>query len=225
MISWSKSTMAVLALMVGVGMAVFGVGASAASAAQFHSVTKTTYYNGNQTSAWIHEVKTGGGKEVCHKVNLTGSSTGEFVGPMDYAVSHLELAPTYAECVLAGIPYKWEFNGCKYDFTPESTTIAAMGIKCPAGKEIVIKVGPTGQTCTMYIGPQTVPRVGLSAQPGPPKTIGLQMAVTGLKSKVVGGGGWCGPVGENENGTISGSLELKGYSDSALTKQINIWTA
>ncbi|HEX3240555.1 MAG TPA: hypothetical protein VHR18_10530 [Solirubrobacterales bacterium] len=125
--------------------AMSAIGASAASAAEFHSAVHPQEIHGTQTTG--HVFTTNAGTFTCKKATFTGGTSAK-------TSATLTLAPDYNECTIFGfINMPVHENQCAYVFYATGTT----EVECPGGKPIEI----TAPFCTTTIGPQHI-ATGLS---------------------------------------------------------------
>ena len=118
--------------------AMSAIGASAASAAEFHSEVHPQSVSGTQTTS--HVFTTDAGTVTCKKATFSGTTSASTSATQT-------LTPDYNECTAFGftnVPV--HENGCAYIFNANGTS----EVECPSGKKIEI----TAPFCTTSIGPQ-----------------------------------------------------------------------
>ncbi|HEX3240504.1 MAG TPA: hypothetical protein VHR18_10265 [Solirubrobacterales bacterium] len=119
-------------------LAMSAIGASAASAAEFHSAVHPQEIHGTQTTS--HVFTTNAGTVTCKKATFTGTSAAKTSATQT-------LSPDYNECTAFGfINVPIHENGCALLFYANGTS----EIACPFGKKIEI----TAPFCTTTIYPQ-----------------------------------------------------------------------
>jgi len=127
-----------LGLVLAAVFAMSAIGASAASAAQFHASVEPVNITGTQSTT--HVFTTSAGTVTCKTATFTGTQATK-------TSSTVTLAPTYKECTAFGfINVPIDVNGCAYIFSASGTT----EVECPAGKAFEITV----PGCTTTVGPQ-----------------------------------------------------------------------
>jgi hypothetical protein len=120
--------------------AMSAIGASAASAAEFHSAIHPQEIHGTQTTG--HVFTTNAGTVTCKKATFTGTTSAKTSATQT-------LSPDYNECTAFGfINVPIHENGCAYIFDASGTT----EVECPEGKKIEI----TAPFCTTTVGPQHI---------------------------------------------------------------------
>ena len=118
--------------------AMSALGASAASAAEFHSAAHPQTITGSQSGS--HVFTTNAGTVTCTTANFTGTTSAKTSATQT-------LAPDYNNCTAFGfINVPIHENGCAYIFNINGTT----EVECPSGKKIEI----TAPFCTTTVGPQ-----------------------------------------------------------------------
>jgi hypothetical protein len=163
------------------------------------------------------------GKMLCTATTMAGS--------LASFSSSLSLTPTIKGCQLFGVSVTFTVNGCqaRLNVTGESVPFgASTDIVCPVGSPgIVYK--PIGWDCTTTLLPQT----GLSSvfltSPGTGATRQVNVGVELKKVKYTEVGSLCdGESGAVQaNGSISGTLSLKGYQTVGGVKgaQQGLWVS
>ncbi|HEX3293626.1 MAG TPA: hypothetical protein VHR38_07790, partial [Solirubrobacterales bacterium] len=122
--------------------AMSAIGASAASAAEFHSAIHPQSIHGTQTGS--HVFTTNAGTVTCKKATFTGTTAAK-------TSKTQTLAPDYNECTAFGfINVPIHENGCAYIFYSEPAETTE--VECPSGKKIEI----TAPFCTTTVGPQHI---------------------------------------------------------------------
>jgi hypothetical protein len=204
----------VLGLNVTAILAISVVTASAASGAEFHSSSGTTFLTGSQVQ--VNEFAVNGGSFKCTTATASGSQVG-------LTAKEITLTPHYTGCTAFGQTIHVDLNGCTYRFTAASATAGNTVVACPAGKEILFTVGTPSVICTVAIKAQTpfnnlVDYKSEGAKPTrdvlATATVGTLPVVKGAKSGIAytTSGGICAEGGEN--GALRGSFTLRGYSDA-----------
>jgi hypothetical protein len=195
-------------------VAVFAMSAVAASAAQaehkFTSESTTTYLLGEQKTKNVFT--TSGGTVECTGAKFEG---GPFSGT---ELKSVTIHPTYTGCTAFGLNATVETTGCNYII--EAAGKEEMGtakVECEEGK--LIRIKPLG--CEVTVGPQTptTPTVSFTNEStGKTADVLVTAEVGGIT--YTSSGFPCGPSGTN--GTYTGSVTTKGYSDSAHKTQVGI---
>jgi hypothetical protein len=140
MLRMLRNSSALLAVVLVLG----AIGASSASAAEFHTGSATGTLTGTQiTGQPQHVITTSAGKVTCAVAHFDGSFSAS-------TTTSLTLLPTYAKCTAFGfINVPVETKGCHFNIT------AAAGgehhIVCPVEPMVIATPG-----CTTTIGSQTV---------------------------------------------------------------------
>jgi hypothetical protein len=210
-----------LGLALVVVMATSAVAASGAQAVKFKSSGSeagTTYITGAQTSTNV--ITTTAGTVKCTVVKFKSSFAGATAGA-------LTVTPEYQSCIGFGQTATFTTNGCTYALAePSSTTTGDIGLSCPAGQVIAIDV-PTGN-CTLTIGAQTFKgdldytNLGIT----PNKDVQITGTMKEIEFTVDGPGSICGTVGthnEASEASYTGTVTMKGYSNSSHTNQVDLF--
>jgi uncharacterized membrane protein len=202
-------------------VAVLAVGAAAApaaSAAEFHSESETTFLTGIQAKENIFTFS--GGTFKCKFAGLDGEYMGKT--QLTYTVS-----PTYADCSAFGQSVVLDMNECHFGYgasTAVSPPVHYEGkaqIACPEGKQIVITVGSPTVQCTIKIGSQTPSGSTDYTNEGSGGSRNILVTSTTTGIVYTSSGGICGKSGAAS--TYTGSTTFKGYADAAHTQQTGIW--
>jgi hypothetical protein len=169
-------------------LAMSALGASAASAGEFHSANAPATITGTQSVS--HVFTTNAGAVTCKSATFSGTQSGK-------TATEITMTPTYKDCTAFGfINVPIDTNGCAFRFLSNGTTV----IECPFGPEIEITV----PKCTISIGPQHLAS-GMSyttTGSAPNRAITTDTNISGIEYDE------CGTV--RTNGTYSGSTSLKG---------------
>jgi hypothetical protein len=134
-----------LGVIVAAVFAMSAIGASAASAAEFHAGSSSGFITGTQISgAGGHVFTTSAGTVTCSVAHFEGTFTSS-------TATSQTITPKYEKCTAFGfINVPIHINGCDYNFT--AATGGQVHIICAAGKAIEI----TTPGCTTTVGTQTV---------------------------------------------------------------------
>jgi hypothetical protein len=190
-------------------LAMSAVVASAASAAQFASEGNVNA-KVEATQSTTHVFSVEGNNVSCTTANF--ATSGEIASPASSVTVH----PVYSGCTAFGfVGSTVTTTGCDYVLsapgTVESGKVAGnLNVTCEAGKNIVIVAG----TCEVTVPAQSFTS-GLTFEnvAGPPKTVTLKAAVSGIKSTKVKDGFLCPLNGTGAaTGTYSGNTTVKGVS-------------
>lgn len=207
-------------------VAVLAMGALTASAASAHvftsdSTSGTTYFTGEDEVPF--EFTTEAGTVSCTGVSFKGEAAGT-------EQSEVTIHPTYTSCthsVLGEVTV--ETTGCNYLYkgATDANSMATLKIVCGAGKKIVIK---TSVGCDLTISEQSIPSAVSYANKGGgpnPEDITITHTATGITyAKSATSFGACFFVGgSGHEGKYFGPTTLRGYSDAAHNKQVNITTS
>jgi hypothetical protein len=196
-----------------IAMAVLAIGvisASAASAApKFTSTGTPTTIHGVQATTNVLTIN--GGELECESVTFEGTVTGT-------EAASITVHPTFGGCLAFGRAAEITTTGCNFVLSATGTA----EIECEAGKKIIIHV-PSGP-CTIEFGPQMLGASSVSFTNGGTKgsttsTVTVTANVTGITYTSTGGA--CGASGTN--GTYTGTVLAKGWTNSAKTTQRGIW--
>jgi hypothetical protein len=135
-----KRNLKALGLMLAAVFAMSALGATAASAAEFHAASAPVTINGTQSTG--HQFKTDAGTVTCKVATFTGTQSSK-------TSATVTMTPTYKECTAFGfINVPIHTNGCAYIFNANGNT----EVECPAGKTFEI----TAPGCTTKVGPQSI---------------------------------------------------------------------
>lgn len=172
---------------------------------------------------------------LCEETTLTGEFAKE--------VEKLTLNPVYGKCRTEGgvaKPVTIAPNGCSWTFyggkaTEENKshfTGGKFGLDCPAGQSLEVHIyanslehSKGNVLCTVTVVPQD-PGAGFGGEvtftntAGPPADVDLTTETSEAVVIVDGPMATCGL--KQEQLKITGGLTVKGYSDAAHTKQVNI---
>lgn len=161
-----KLNIKVLGLAVVAVFALTAVGASAASAAEFHSQAESTSLTGTQTGN--HVFNAAGAKITCKKASFTGTQTGK-------NATSVTMGATYGECSFLFFSVSVNMNGCSYVFHANGQT-DVVGEACKgityegAGCKVVVPA-QTGLNSVSYANSGT----------GSTESINVSPNVTGIK--------------------------------------------
>jgi len=216
--------------------ALSAMGATAASAVEFHSASEHTTVTGSQEGTDEFTVTAGTSK--CNEANYTATQEASTVG-------EIEITPTYSECTF-GFPAQITMAECKYRFhgltaTPheaEATDYHGLvDIVCPAGQDIVIHAKAFGvNKCTVTVKPQTnIPGTVTTTNfdtGGGKKHVRVHVELTGIKYTQIAGSGFgacansdhteTGEPGSNPgNGTYKGTATITGKNKEGA--ETNVW--
>ena len=133
-----------LALMA--ALALSGVAAAGASAAEFHSEVEPTIITGSNAGEGNVVLKASGAEVVCTGINLKGSATPK-------TATTLTLFPTLSGCAFLEEAAAVDTTGCAYLVTSHTNASGhvPVSIECTAGSTIKV----TTSACTLQIGAQT----------------------------------------------------------------------
>lgn len=147
---------------------------------------------------FIFTIENGTGIE-CKKATYTGE--------VNKAVQELEVLPSYSECNVFGAAATVNMEGCKYRFNANTNDV---DLVCPAGKVVKATVG----TCEVQFGSQEgLKSITYVNNGGPPKTVTVEAAVTGVKYNKTKDGALCplAGTGEKADGEFTGDTLVKGF--------------
>jgi hypothetical protein len=212
---FTKLGVALLAL-----IAIGAAGASTSLAVEVHSGSGsgTTYFTGTQVTENVFGIDDGTIK--C----TTTSFKGEYSGT---TASGLKIIPTYTGCKALGQSATVHMNGCYW----ETKEVAGSShsyteqeyLRCsPTTNKITITVSASCHLFYGEQGPVGSTDVTVKTVLGLPITTRRKLTVGSLHYS--GNGGVC-TTGTRSGGTYTGEIELKGYSDSAHTTQVDLWVA
>ena len=176
---------------------------SAASADEFQSESENTTLTGAQEKHLEGGVErndrftTSGGIVECSTATYKGAQAAK-------KVTTVSVTPTYSGCTFAGLSAVVHTNECEYVFSLNAgLTTGKVRVSCPAGKEIVVTVGPASTVrCTIDIPPQTLSGVTYStigAGATEEMTVAINTGATITYSQT------SGIIGEKVKGTGSGA--------------------
>jgi hypothetical protein len=194
-------------------MAVLVIGvvtASAASAApKFTSTGTPTTIHGVQGTTNVFTIN--GGEVECSTATFEGTMTGT-------EAASITVHPTYGGCLAFGRSAEITTTGCNFVLSASGTA----EIECEGTNKIIIHV-PSGP-CTVEVGPQMLGAASVSYTNTGTKgstTSGVTVTanVTGITYTSTGGA--CGTGGSN--GTYTGTVLAKGWTNAAKTTQRGIW--
>jgi hypothetical protein len=188
-------------------MALVAIPASAASAANFQTESSPAYLAG-----------TGLGDGTFMLQNWTAkcaSQTYKSSALSGSVVATVEVEPSYTQCTSLGQAVNFAFNGCKFQLSATSTSAGAVAIICPPEKEIVATW--VGAGCKIKIKGQTPASTVTYKSTGAGASRALDVGVSMEKLSYYASGGLCGVSGAN--GTFTGLIPLKAYTNPALTVQ------
>ena len=184
------------------------LGATGASAAQFHSEAEPTTVTGGSSTTYSFTF--GAGQVNCVGTQLWGSMATK-------TVESLTLTPTFESCdvtytgVGTALATIW-LNGCDFKASAGGTG----GIECPAGAAIEF---PSGSYCTVKFFPTAGASAVTYANSG--KTIDVAFALTGVSWSTT----TSSPLGckkeSGTNGGLSGTSVLTGKNSGGT--QVKIW--
>lgn len=190
-------------------LAMSAVVASAASAATFMSEGNVNAkVEADQSTTHTFSIE--GNNVTCTTAHF--ETAGEIASPASSVTVH----PTYTGCTAFGfVGSTVSTTGCDYVLTaPGKVEGGKVGgnieVKCGAGSKIVIVAG----TCEVTVAAQSFTS-GLTFEnvAGPPKTVTLKAAVTGIASTKVKDGFLCPLNGTGAaSGTYTGNTAVKGVS-------------
>ena len=185
-----KRNLKTLGLVLASVFAMSAIGASAASAAEFHSAVHPQSVSGSQTTS--HVFTTDAGTVTCKKATFSGTTAAK-------TSTTQTLTPSYTECTAFGfVNVPIHINGCGYIFHNNGTTV----VECPSGKSIQI----TAPFCTTSVGAQHIAS-GMSFGNNAGKTD--IVATTNIKGIAYNE---CGTP--KTNGTYTGTTTVTGASGS-----------
>lgn len=220
-------------------LALGGVAAQGAAAeAELHTFTSTVEPTELTGSGGVHEWKLGEGPTVlkCSKSTLTG-----FLATK--SADELNLTPEFSGCKIGATNLLFKNNGCKTAF--DSDTFAnpgtgleddgAVSLNCGHSGSLTFETeGEGSESVTIHFfdtHPAEVPvnqeLHGATYSHGggleEPTDLFIKAHLFGLKFVCTGKCGRFGlEIGTGSGGTTLGSFTVKGYSDKAHTKQVNI---
>lgn len=152
------------------------------------------------------------GTVECSTATLGGTTTVS-------AAKEVTVAPAYSGCKGAGREVTAHINGCGYVLGLTGTgTDGKATIECPAGKSIETTIDKFPEGCTITIPAQTAGGVVDYKEEGAGTGRDLLLTWTLEGLKYVRDG--CEIGGEGNNGTMSGSITLKGEDTSGNPKGI-----
>jgi hypothetical protein len=189
-------------------LAVGAVSVAAASAAEFHSEVETTFGVGQQVTAGVYT--TAAGTIKCKEISGTGVMTGK-------AANSITIAPSISGCTAFGQAAVWSMNGCEYVATSSGTE----HIVCPAGKEVLITVA--SGNCSIGTPSQSGTATYTNQGSGSTRDVLVTSTASGLTYVVYGPGTICGTLGKHTDGSVTGTITVKGYSNVAHTIQVGVW--
>lgn len=187
--------------------------ASAAQAATFHAESSPTYLLGSQST---ENVFTFDGRSIeCADTTLTGELTGTEADRLE------GVHPEYSDCTAVGLEATVTTTGCDYTLyepTGSEPYAGTMGILCKGGHkmEFVFGLG----VCTVTVGTQGL--LGTVTYTDKKSGVLVTFDVSGITGQVSGSEEVCGTGGSQE-GTYTGSVLVKGYSDPAHAIRHGFW--
>lgn len=199
----------ILSLVLG---AMLAMGATGASAAEFHAAATPVEFTGTQTTNHVFKFKAG--TVTCKKAAFAGTLA------VTTATS-LKLSPSYAECTFNGVNATVDVNGCTYAYTASSATSGQIAINCPEGKTLVF----TGPSCTVTVaaqGPLNKMKYETTGT-SPNRDFDIIHEVTEIKY-TQSGAGCLGGSGTFTDGTYTGAATVKGENPTSKAF-IEVWVA
>jgi hypothetical protein len=204
-------------------IAICAMGAISAMGAQaktWDSGVQTTYYTGTQNGTMTFTTTAGTIK--CKLANFKGEATATGGSGSVWTRQTIELTPTFADCIGFGQAATITAAGCEFTFNANGTLDSITG--CTAGALVVHVVAGN---CTVTITSQHPTEALMSySNEGAEKerTVSPTFDITSKLTYVVHGPGTiCGTAGHYTDGSATGSMKLKGYSDASHTVQVGIW--
>jgi hypothetical protein len=198
-------------------LAVSAVSASAAHAAQFTSQAQKTFLHGVQATQNVFT--TVAGEVKCNVATFEGTQEGTADGGLGFTSQEAIVHPTYSSCTAFGFPAEVNTDSCQYTLTAGGQVTI---LNCTTPIKITIPIAG----CNVTVGNQG-PLSSVSYDnegSGSTADILVTSAVTGIH--YISSGGSCGSAGEHTDGKYTGSVTVKGYSDSGHTTQVGIaWDA
>jgi hypothetical protein len=227
----------VLSLALAAVFAFGAVSAVGASAAEFRSEIEKTFIFGEQTTENVFATKAGNIK--CKKATFDSlaAQTGKEKAAKNFATDMITVHPKYTECTAFGQASSVEttmaspFTSTDYTLfstTPEvrvvSTVTEGGSIEDPGTSQITVIV-PSGN-CSLQIKAQKpgTPTVEYKNEgAGAARSVLVTSKVEKISYTVTGPGTICGTPGNYEDGKLTGSVLLKGFSDKGHTAQTGFW--
>ncbi len=185
-----------------------------------------TYVTGEKTSN--HIFTTGGGQISCTTISFPGEA--KPAGPASHEIT---VTPHYTNCTAFGFATAHiTNNGCHYTFTTPTDlgggkwTIHPPHIVASTGSpEHCFTITPTffgASVCTQWVPPQTPTGGHIIATNGGgganPMDVNLETTITGIH--YTGTGGSCGDGTTHTDGTYTGNVTVRCYSNQAHTTQV-----
>jgi hypothetical protein len=194
----------VLGLAMVAALALTAFGASAASAAEFHSSVAPVKVTGSQSTT--HVFTTDPGTVTCTTATFAGEQSTK-------TAASITITPTYSNCTLKtifgniAVTVDFKTAGCDYHFNASGHT----EIKCTTGNKSVVVSGPG---CTVTVPAQTLSKaVSYSNNAGKTDII-VDASATGISYSYTGF--TCGSGSGTTNGTYDGNTTMVGTG-------ANIW--
>lgn len=196
--------------------ALTAVGASAASAAEFHSEATETVLTGSQIGTDVFE--TNGGTVECSEATYVGEQSGT-------TTTTATVTPTYSGCTAFGFGgASVNTNGCEYEFHSNGTVDIQ---SCNTAAGVIVTASLFGtRKCTVEV-PEQAGVSGVtftSSGAGTTRDITVDVAITSLHYIQTAGTGFgaCAS-GTATNGKYNGSTTVTG--EDALGVHKGIWYA
>lgn len=185
----------------------------------------TTFVTGEKTSN--HVFSTPNGAVACTNISFKGEAVE--TGPAAHQIS---INPTYSGCTAFGFANAHVTNnGCRFRFTtpteisPGKWTIHPPHIFSSSGSSCSFTITPTAfgvSVCTQTVPNQT-PTLGhlvVGALTFFPPAFHVEYTIEG--THYTGTGSVCGDATTHSDGTYTGNVMLKGYSNSSHTSQVGL---
>lgn len=195
----------VLGLTLVAALALGAMGASAASAQNYHftSSQEHTTLTGKQVGTDVFTVDAG--KTSCEEANYSGTQSGT-------TALEITLVPSYSQCKVEPIGSAViDMNSCDYVFTAKTKPNVEVHIVCAnAGDKIQVTASALGTLkCTVDIAPQTLTGVTVEAVAG--GDITGKVNISGISYQQTSGSGLGACAAKtNTNGTYVGHATIDG---------------
>ncbi|HKF83157.1 MAG TPA: hypothetical protein VKB23_09375 [Solirubrobacterales bacterium] len=173
------------------------VGASSASAAEFHTNTVGATLHGTQSGSHVFTVQ--GSKVTCEVASFSGKTAA-------LTTASQTMTPKYEKCTAFGFANaEVNMNGCHYVFYANGT----VDFICPAGKFATIKVPTFFGSCHVDIfGSNGLKSVSYT-NAADKKTLTVHAAVKGIPYNVTTSSGGCPlTTGEGTNSEYTGTTTV-----------------
>jgi hypothetical protein len=205
-------------------LAISAVSAVGAQAASFHSSVEKTHLTGSQVGENIFDTFAGNVK--CKKATFTSTSqeVGEKVTATTWKKATATVVPSYSECTAFGQAATITVVNCHYTITPTSATAGTLNV-VESGGTCLITINSTAGNCKVTVGAHTPGKPNLvftNEEFEGKKVVLVTSKVEEIKYTVDGPGTVCGTPGSYSDGKYTGSVRVRGFTDSGLSSQVDI---